>query len=504
MVLPVDTINTELTSFVRRLNFDQLPVTQATAQFDQLSSQMSQLGTQVGQLAGGFQSITQELDIPPELLDEALTNLDAAAASFTDGAAFNLQEELGNVRGVVDRGIAMLAANPPGLEIQKAVSSLNSDLQAITEDVVEGGFLNLVVTANTPQAMAQKLAEVAQVPLTEVEAAMKEVLPQINSLQNSIGPVLENLENQLPVINNLTKEVNSFLGNARSVLNLAGSAKGILNDIVQNLSGSIKNDIRGLLSINANIPDAIFKDAVGLVSAGSFDEAANLLNRFSDLSLDDLRDGLEQINTTLARDVASTTAPTASPTPEISPTQTPERPDQPITEQGVVYGLISSVDRDITELVFRTVPLRETSISTTEALQPSDYPTYHLLIQPDGTINRSAALSTELDVPGHRQYSLGVLVGARNNRVSYDQSAAIDNILGAFFSLIPYGQVLNYSEIVVDTRPEIIFDFEDYASEHFDYRSIMNNKISSLSTEEIQQRISAAASSGTPHIDDTV
>lgn len=500
MALQVDQINTELASFVRRLDFDKLPLAQVEGQFAQLSSQMSQLGTQVGEVTGGFMSLTQELDVPPEVLSETLSSLEAATASFTDGAAYNLQEELGNIKGVVNRGIVMLAENPPGLNIQNAVSSLNSDLEAITGSSIGGGFNNIVVTANTPEAMAKAMSNVAGVPLSQAQSALQSIVPQINSLQNNIGSLLGNLQNNLPAIEGLSEQINSFLGNVNEILNVTSSAKGLLNDVVENLSGSIKSNIRGLLSVNANLPDDILKQALPLVQARSFEEAAALLSTYSDLSIDDLTDQLSQISTNVGGEVVSSTAANNDPTEVISPTQNPQRPNQPITQSSVVYGIISSVDRDVTELVFRTV-----SFSHPETgLSPGSYSNYHLIVQADGTINRSAALNAQLDVPGHEQYSIGIIVAAKNGRVTAEQTAAIDRIMKAFFAIIPYGQIINYSDIDGVVRPDLIFDFTDYAVEHFNYSSILSEPTSSLSTEQIQLRIRAASTLGVPHVDDVI
>lgn len=500
MALSVDRINTELNSYTRRLNFDQIPQAQLQSQFTQLSSEMSQLGTQVGQVLGGFQSLTQELDVPPEVLNSTLANQRAATANFTDGTAFSLPEELSNVSGVVNRGIVMLAENPPNISIQNNPSSLNSDLQAITESPVGGGFNNLVITANTPEAMAQTMTNVAGVPLTQAQAAVGTIVPQIPALLNNVGTVLGNLQNNLPVINTLSREVNSFFNNVNRALNVTSSARGLLNDVVETLTGSVKNDIRSLLSIESNVPTSVLEEATQFVQAGQHDLAVNILQPYSNFSADELLVRLQQIDTSLSRDVTSTTASSNEPTPGISSTQRPEQPDQPITETGVIYGLISSVDRDITELVFKTVSIS----APTNAIQPADYPNWHMLVQTDGTINRSAALSTQLDVTGHEQYSLGIVVAAKNNRITADQTSAIDRIMRAFFSLIPYGQIINFSEINAQVRSEVIYDFAEHATEHFNYRSVMSDNVISLSTEQIQLRIRAAATSGSPHIDDSV
>lgn len=499
MAVSTNIINTELQSLTRRLDFDRLPVAQADAQFSQLSSQMSQLGTQVGQVSGGFMSLTQELDIPPELLNEALTGLDQAAGVFTDGAAFDLNEELGNVRGVVNRGIVMLAANPPGLQIQNQAGALNSQLETLTEGSVEGGFNNIVVTANTPEAMAQKMAEVADVSLTETQQAVQQILPPIAALQQQAPNLLNNLQSNLPVINQLNEQVNSFLGGANQLLTISGSAKGLLNSLVENVTGSIGNDIQRLLSINVNLPPQILNEAIRFVQASDYNSAARLLQSFSDLPLNDLVDSLEQIDTTLIRDVESQTANTNTTTPTISPTQRPQNPNLPVSQGAVLYGLISSIDRDITELLFRTISL---PTSNTE-LDLTEYPNYHFAVQSDGTLNRISALNELLDVAGHQNYSLGIIVAARNGVVTPEQITTIDNIMRTFFSLIPYGQIVNYAEVVVNNRPDILFDFVEHASEHFNYTPILSNNISSLSTEQIHLLILGAVQEINTHVDDS-
>lgn len=498
MAISVNRINTELESLTRRLNFDQVSSAQADAQFSQLSTQMSQLGTQVGQVSGGFMSITQELDIPPELLNEAVSSLDQASSQFTDGAAFNVREELQNVRGVVNRGIVMLAQNPPGLQIENPPSSLNSSLETLTEGAVAGGFNNIVITANVPEAMARQLSTVANVPLTEVQPAISEVLPQVTAIQQQVGPVLNNLQSNLPAINQFNSQVNLFLGSAAQVLNIRASARGLLNDLVEGITRSISNNIRSLLSINIDIPDSVLAQATSLLQSSNTDAAARLLAGYSDLPISSLLDGLQQINTSLSSDVDNQSVNNA-PTPTISPTQRPDDPSQPVSQGAALYGLISSVDRDITELLFRVV----TFTAPQAGINPSDYPNYHFVIQADGTLNRSAALNQLLDVAGHQNYSLGIIVAARNGVVSPEQITTIDNIMRTFFSLIPYGQVVNYDEIVVNTRPIIVFDFVEHAREHFNYTSVLSNNISSLSTEQIQLLIFGAVGETNTHIDDT-
>lgn len=488
MTLPVDQISNELSSLVKRLDFGKLPLAQSEAQLSQLSSQVSQLGTQVGQTTGGFMSLTQELDIPTEVLGDTLSQMQAAAADFSGGQTFGLQEELENIGGVVNRGIVMLAENPPGLQIQNAVSSANAALESLTEGTVGGGFNNINITANTPEAMAKVMSSVGGVPISQARAALGEIVPGVDQLQSNLDGVVNNLQSNLPVINSLTQQVSSFGSNIKETIGDVISAKGFLNDTVEKLSGSIKNDIRGLVADNLNIPDGTLEFAKTLVQNKTFDVATDAINAFSNLTPEEITEALAVIDTSLSRDITKSTIETPSPVSTISPTARPSDPDQPVRNTSVVYGLLNSIDRDVTELVFRTAPIFDAE----PRLKASDFSSYHFIIQADGTLTRPAALNEKLNVPGHENFSIGIVVATKNNKLFESQTSTLDRIIRAFLSLVPHGQIVNYTDIISainGSRSDTTVDFADYAEKHFGYKSIMGIPTRSLSTAQIQSRI---------------
>ena len=128
-------ISLELNGLAQRLNvkgvFDQT----ISAKTTQLAANSSQLGLEVGKTLGGMMSLTQELDLPTADLANAISGANSGLNSTTAMSA-----ALPTGAGVVNRGVVMLAANPPGMTIQKDVSSSNSDLEALVEDTVTGGL----------------------------------------------------------------------------------------------------------------------------------------------------------------------------------------------------------------------------------------------------------------------------------------------------------------------------------------------------------------------------
>ena len=184
----------------------------------------SKLGTEINKVIGGFQAITQETD---------------AAADFVSGS-----------------GIAMLVENPPGLDILKQASSVNSDLEAITESTMGGGFLNIAITANTPEAIAKSLSAITNLPATAMSGVLKEICPAIDSITSQIDGVLGQIGKGLSVFDGITSELSSFEQKINS--QFSGGLSGLLGNVSADFQSSLPQLFSNLTEIGSNIPVSDF------------------------------------------------------------------------------------------------------------------------------------------------------------------------------------------------------------------------------------------------------
>lgn len=178
----------------------------------------SKLGTEVNQVLGGFQAITQETD---------------AAADFVSGS-----------------GIAMLVENPPGLDIQKTASSSNSDLEAITESTMGGGFLNISITANTPEAIAKSLSAITNLPATAMSGVLQEISPAIDSITSQIDGVLGQIGKGLSVFGGIANEISSFEQKINS--QFSGGLSGLLGNVSVDFQASLPPLFSNVTEIGSN------------------------------------------------------------------------------------------------------------------------------------------------------------------------------------------------------------------------------------------------------------
>jgi hypothetical protein len=194
----------------------------------------SKLGTEINKVIGGFQAITQETD---------------AAADFVSGS-----------------GIAMLVENPPGLDILKKASSVNSDLEAITESTMGGGFLNIAITANTPEAIAKSLSAITNLPATAMSGVLKEISPAIDSITSQIDGVLGQIGKGLSSFGGIANELSSFEQKINS--QFSGGLSGLLGNVSVDFQSSLPQLFSNVTEIGSNIPVSDFtRDATTINSS---------------------------------------------------------------------------------------------------------------------------------------------------------------------------------------------------------------------------------------------
>lgn len=321
-VISLQNLNNELTATVAK--FDLLSVVNSaqTAVTDFATSIETKLGTQINQVVGGFQSLTQELDdvvpivngqiqlsssissfglnvgglsvslnVPAIDLGQSLAGFSTAASQLTSG--------LENAAGVANKGIALLTENPAGLEIQKQVSDLNNDLQALTEDTMGGGFLEFAITAATPEAIANTLQKITGEPIEKITNAIKEIAPGINGAIDSINKVIGGALQGLSVVQDFIGSVTGFINN--TLTSLTQGLTGLVNNVIESVVSPFQSVIDGLIAdVEAVLPVDINFEIKANIEAGLTSEAAALLQPFTTLSIDQIEAELLTIPTTLS------------------------------------------------------------------------------------------------------------------------------------------------------------------------------------------------------------
>lgn len=180
----------------------------------------SKLGTEINQVLGGFQAITQEADVPADFVSNS--------------------------------GVAMLVENPPGLNVAKQASSSNSDLEAITESTMGGGFLNIAVTANTPEAIAKSLSKITNQPATAMGPALREILPASESFTSQIDGVLGEISKGNSVFSGITQEISTF--EQKLSQQLSGGLSALFGNLSADFQTSLPQLFSNVIQVNANTP----------------------------------------------------------------------------------------------------------------------------------------------------------------------------------------------------------------------------------------------------------
>jgi hypothetical protein len=272
----LNSLNRELDGVVQRANIGGLlpKAVDAATQFKALKE--STLGAAIGTVAGGFESLTAEVD-DIEGLEEA--------------------------QKVASKGVALLAGNAPGLSnIVKEPSSINNDLETLAGDTIGGGLLDFKVTAPTPEAMGKALAQVTGDPISKVAGALAGTSnADPGALLSSLNDVVGK---SLPVGNGFLGEVGKFAaGLEAEVGNIKNGFTGQLKNLTESLNGSLGPTLDKVTS-GVKLPDIVKPSVAQLLEKNKAAEAAQLLGKFSSLDLPDIESQLGNIPVTMAEKVA--------------------------------------------------------------------------------------------------------------------------------------------------------------------------------------------------------
>lgn len=380
------------------------------------SSQLSTLGLKVDAVQGGFMSLTQEVD----------NAVDTAIATNT--------------------GIAMLVENPPNLDIKKPISTLNNDLEAITEETIDGGFLNIDITAVTPEAITKALTRITGKPA-------EQILPAVTSISPQIAGITEQL----------STSIKSFTGGIPSIMGAFSSAVS-----------SFQTAQSGLLS----------------------NGVAQLVNGLAK----DLGADIQTLNAYVKPVGGSTTVDPAAADYTY------------INSQLEVTSLLTSIERDITELVVGT-----TNTFKDQDVRASSAPGWHFIITRSGELQQGVDPNTVGSyAQNHNTNTLGIVFAGGINvgyttgqggggadryasaeSLSREQYTIFDKFLKAFYAVYPHGQVLAISEIPGTNTTAPGFDVSSYIQQKFNKFNIVDVTKPAPTLSELQIQMALAATRST-------
>ena len=138
----INQLNGQLSSLRNQINFDQIDGAARELQLQVESLQTTALGINVNEIVGGFQALTQEIDVLPA----------------------NTAIDVSEIQGVLNRGVATLAANPPNLNLTPALDgAIQSSLQTITglTSQIAPGLNVALHSLPTPEAISSALSVVS-------------------------------------------------------------------------------------------------------------------------------------------------------------------------------------------------------------------------------------------------------------------------------------------------------------------------------------------------------
>ena len=408
-------INSKLASIQGVGNYQELLTGVIESQQRLAAAKLSNLGALINDTLSGFTSLTQVTD-PSKL---------------------------------IDGGIALLTEDPTGINIKKTTPPTNSSLEALTEDTVGGGFLNIEVTAGTPQAVATALKRVSSASTSAIQTAVKEIAPNIAGVTDKLDGVIADLQKGRSAVAGL---------------------KGTFEQFTSKLSTQVTGD---LLDALGDLPSKLAEGLTPLKAT--------------------------TVNVSGGAEINPVTADTTF-----------------ISSQVEAQAIFASTQREITELVVGT-----TQTHKDIEVRPTDVTGWHFIITREGELQQALTIDREGSyAKDHNKYTVGVAFvgGLASNRrepaptnkdtaassasITREQFNTIDKLLGQFYTLFPYGQVVGVSD--VDPTINIPgFDVIEYVRQRFGKTTVLDTSKPSLSLVELQARMALAKDKLiNPEIDD--
>lgn len=428
MTISREQVEREFRRLNRSINFEQISNQALSFREDLTAATTTRLGIP-GTTVLGFESLTTQLD-------DVIANLPLSHATQLTGQ-MGVTRMTEQVPQITDRVITRL-------------EGAAGDLAAITEqstDEIDNGFLDVVISGNTPAAIAAGIASAVDTTVEEVTSIIQDnvinpVIGVFDEMASEIYDLAAPLSNVITnSVNSLTQVISSHLGTISSIQNRIETSLGSfgvgLNSLISNVIERVLAPVQAVLdritTINGvltNLPEFVSNRIRELISQSAFGEAARLLQRFSDLGVNDIEDRLRGIDTTLGGNLDTPSDPGGSVDPTIigaNASSWDEERTQPeafsfVATHEELEVELKSLQREVTELI---VHWTETNINQDigagelqefYAEQGQGVP-YHYFIRRDGSLQRGRPIN-EIgpELPNnHHQYAIQIaFVGGIN------------------------------------------------------------------------------------------
>ena len=421
----------------------------------------------------------------------------------------------------------------PGADALNELTAKANDLAATAEgainDAVSGlGSLPAGATAAASD-VGKNLAGVAS-GADAVTALQSQGAALTSAVESSVTKVADGLTEGIDINQNKLKDdFSSQTGKiGETVLNAAtdgadkATAKlGEQKDVYDKAVGSVLSDsktgvIQGFTDKQTKTGDSLIKDLApnltpadrdDLISLSQGDQAdrdkaISIISKSSEKSVDEVRAGLQDLDTTISGSVVVENEESAFNDPfDLSSSEDATSPNAKFTYISSVEELqaeINSISRAVTEVVVhwtdtysnKNIGSEEINKTHIELGLPSIG--YHYVIRRDGSLQRGRPVNEQGEhsvVNGHDQYSVGIVfVGGINvpsgtafsgnyrsvSSLTLSQMNTFKEFCQAFYNRYPGAQILGHNDIdVLEEDPG--FDVRDYVEDLFNKKSLFDD-----------------------------
>lgn len=397
---------------------------------------IDQINTKLGQLnsSAAFSGVQ-------EAAGDAIQQLNALNSTRLGST---VDEVLGGIRGLTTNSqfpqIGILTEELEGLQekIIGDISSENSDLNALVDGFVDGGFLDTVVTLPTPEGINAALRSTIDATDAEIQGVIGEIIPE-----EFAGQLSDILSFDIP--SQFSDAVSRF---ESAFENLVGSSPhGVLQSVVSSVDARLESDIRAIGITDQEEIDKI----IAFLKDNSLNDAVAFASVISDKTEAEIEETLSRLEVTLASQVNNSgLGLLVSSLPAFNSTDQTNKWNGDDTSADS-FTLIDSMDelsaefrqstREITELVLFGYEIRNgvlidaSNIHTAHIAAGLGGIGFHYVILSDGRLQRGRPIERVGNhVSSHNEYSIALCIPTGSDGVpTVEQSTTLNGFISKFY-----------------------------------------------------------------------
>lgn len=400
--MPLNMINDALNSLRNAASFTNVEVYTKDSRKKTLGFKSTTLGTKIDETINGIQSLTS---------------------------------------GLEEKTVAQLTKDIPGLEVElvkKVDGDRKNKLDKITGGTVDDGFLDITITAPTPEGIKASLnVALPDVPVKPFEDIFSNIVPE--DFEDDINSLIDN--DFLDITVNFQNEIDKFENNLKNTI--FGNTNNILLNTILNDNKKVYIELNGL-GININTQNEMIR----LINNGNRKEAAQLAqDNGSPLSRTEIDTVVNNIDLSPS---AQLTDFSVSKTSKLYDTNNnTEMFSEVSTLEELMIEMIRC-NREITQVIFfgyTSDPdqfLTAEDINTLETHVGENMTNMHYIIRKDGVIQRGRPLATQSEFDdNHNKYTICVGIVYDSDKCNMVQSASIEAFIKSFYNTWTGGKVFS-------------------------------------------------------------